>query len=505
MTLEKKGFVSLLYNRISFAGGIFAAIIFVIIILMLFISWAGGGTSPYFGLVAFMLLPPFLVLGLVLIPVGTYFEWRRRKKTGKATESLFPVIDLNIKRHRLILSLFNTGVFALIMIISIISYKAYHYTETVEFCGTLCHSVMQPEYTAYTRSPHARVRCVDCHVGSGANFYVKSKLSGLYQVYATVADVYPRPIPVPIKNLRPAQETCEQCHWPDAFFGAKQKSMTHYLADGKNTPWTIDMLIKIGGGSPGTAQTTGIHWHMNIANKIEFIARDSLQQDIPWVRIQNIKTGVARIYTDVDNPLTAEEIETLPKHRMDCMDCHNRPTHIFRSPSYSVNLALATGRLEPSLPDIKQNGVDVLLEDYKSTAEALQKISQKIWELYEPGNFPDTAITNATIEQAIRTLQNIYTTNYFPAMKVRWDIYPDNIGHLDSKGCYRCHGGSHQTEDGKTITRDCRACHTIIAQGPAGSKEQAVDPEGLRFKHPEDIGEAWTETGCYECHTGAIP
>ena len=158
MTLEKKGFVSLLYNRISFAGGIFAAIIFVIIILMLFISWAGGGTSPYFGLVAFMLLPPFLVLGLVLIPVGTYFEWRRRKKTGKATESLFPVIDLNIKRHRLILSLFNTGVFALIMIISIISYKAYHYTETVEFCGTLCHSVMQPEYTAYTRSPHARVR-----------------------------------------------------------------------------------------------------------------------------------------------------------------------------------------------------------------------------------------------------------------------------------------------------------------------------------------------------------
>ena len=502
---EKRGFISLLYNRISYIGGILAAIIFVIIILVLFITWIGGGTNPYFGLVAFLILPPFLILAVLMIPAGVWWERRRWKRTGKKTELMFPVIDLNVRRHRLALSIFNTVVFALILFLAISSYKAYHFTETTEFCGKLCHEVMHPEFIAYSRSPHARVRCVDCHVGQGADFYVKSKLSGLYQVYAAIANVYPKPIPVPIKNLRPAQETCEQCHWPDAFFGAKQKTIMHYLTDEQNSPWGINLLIKTGGGSPGTAQTTGIHWHMNIANGVEYIARDSVNQDIPWVKVTNHKTGVSRVYNDTENPLTPEEINSLPKHRMDCMDCHNRPTHIFRSPSYSVNLALLTERMDPGLPNIKQNGVDVLIAGYKSTEEAMTRIEQKMWVLYDPENYPDTVISNATVEQAIKTLKNIYTTNFFPEMGVQWDVYVDNIGHLDSKGCYRCHAGNHQTEDGKILTRECIACHTIMSQGPPDQMEIADNPEGLRFRHPEDIDEAWMEMGCYECHTGTTP
>jgi hypothetical protein len=502
---KRKGFVSLLYNRLSFAGGIFAAIIFAIIILMIFVSLIGGGSSPYFGLVAFLLLPPFLFLGIILIPIGVLIERRKRMRTGKATQALFPVVDLNIKRHRMILSIFNTAVFGIIILIAVSSYKAYHFTETVSFCGTLCHHVMKPEYTAYERSPHARVRCVDCHVGPGASFYVKSKLSGLYQVYATLADVYPHPIPVPIKNLRPAQETCEQCHWPDAFFGGKQVTMTHFLTDKSNSRWNIEMLVKIGGGSPSTAQTTGIHWHMNIANKVEFIARDSTYQDIPWVKITNLKTGVSNLFQDTNSPLSAAEIDSLPRHRMDCMDCHNRPTHIFRSPSYSVNLALATRRIQQTLPDIKQNGVDVLVKKYASTDEALKNISQKMWQLYDPKNFPDTIISNASIEQAMGALQEIYSHNFFPGMDVRWDMYADNIGHLDYKGCFRCHGGSHQNESGESIPRECTTCHYILSQGSPGNTQYASNPEGLEFKHPEDIGEAWKEMGCYECHTGATP
>jgi len=503
--MEKRSFTSLLYNRISFAGGILAGIVLVAIILMLFVTWLGGGSSPYFGLVAFLVLPPFLILFILLIPLGVYLERRRWIRSGRRTEALFPVIDLNIYKHRLGLSAFITGVFTLVIVTAVGSYNAYHFTETTKFCGTLCHEVMHPEYAAYTRSPHARVRCVDCHVGSGANFYVKSKLSGLYQVYAAIANVYPKPIPVPIRNLRPAQETCEQCHWPDAFFGAKQRVVNHFLNDKNNTPWDINLLIRIGGGSPGTAQTTGIHWHMNIANMVEFIARDMTQQDIPWVKITNLKTGVTNVYNDIDNPLTPAEIDSLPKYRMDCMNCHNRPTHIFRSPNYSMNLALSTGRIDPKLPFIKKNGVAVLTGDYKSTEEALDKIAKNIWTLYEPGNFPDTSISNASIEQSIQTLKETYTANFFPEMGVRWDLYLDNIGHLNSKGCYRCHAGNHQTEDGKTITRECNACHTIIAQGKPGEMEIAVNPDGLRFKHPVDIDDAWTEMGCYECHTGTSP
>ncbi len=98
---------------------------------------------------------------------------------------------------------------------------------------------MEPEHTAYQNSPHARVKCVDCHVGSGAGWYVRSKLSGAYQVYAVLANVYPRPIPTPIKNLRPARETCEQCHWPSHFSGQKEVINTYFKSDEQNTRWTI--------------------------------------------------------------------------------------------------------------------------------------------------------------------------------------------------------------------------------------------------------------------------
>jgi hypothetical protein len=277
---EKKGFISLLYNRLSYLGGMLAAIMIVIFLLMLFISAAAGGDSPYFGLVTFMILPPFIILGLLMIPLGVWWERRNRSRKGRRTEALFPIVDLNVPKNRRYLIIFNISVFALLLLAAVGSYNAYHFTETTTFCGTLCHKVMHPEFTAYKKSPHARVRCVDCHVGSGASFYVKSKLSGMYQVYAALADVYPRPIPTPIKNLRPAQETCEQCHWPAAFFGEKQKLITHYLYDEKNSPWNINMLIKIGGGSAGTAQTTGIHWHMNIGNRVEYIARDRTQQHV---------------------------------------------------------------------------------------------------------------------------------------------------------------------------------------------------------------------------------
>jgi hypothetical protein len=278
----------LVYNRISFVGAVIASLS-LLMFIFLFILHTVSDTArvPYAGLVIFVVVPTFLLFGLILIPIGMFFEWRHWKRTGVRSIPTFPRIDLNNPRHLNAAFIFVVGSILLLFLSAFGSYQAYEYTDSVSFCGRLCHEVMQPEYVAYQNSPHARVACVDCHVGPGANWYVRSKLSGSYQVYATLFNKYPEPIPTPIENLRPAQQTCEQCHWPEQFFGGQQKKFVHFLPDEQNSRWEINMLIKTGGGSPETGQTEGIHWHMNIANRVEYIASDEKRQVIPWVKITN--------------------------------------------------------------------------------------------------------------------------------------------------------------------------------------------------------------------------
>jgi hypothetical protein len=388
---------------------------------------------------------------------------------------------------------------------SVVAYQAFHYSESVEFCGELCHSVMEPEYVAYQNSPHARVACTACHVGAGAGWYTRSKLSGLYQVYAVNAKVYPRPIPTPLENLRPAQETCEQCHWPEQFFGAQQKQFNHYMYDDANTHWPINMLIRTGGGDPKTGQTSGIHWHMNIGVKVEYIARDDKRLDIPWVRITDRETGRVTIYHDETDPMTPEEVAAAEPREMDCMDCHNRPSHIFYSPDYAVDKAILTGRIDGDLPGIKRVAVEAMSREYSSTEEALTGIANYVTDHYRLEMPEFYAENRVTIDEAILGIENAFKKNIFPRMNVRWSSYSDNIGHFDHPGCMRCHLGDHVTEDGIRITHKCDACHSILSQGSGDRFEVSVTQEGLEFRHPEDIGEAWREIGCWECHTGVQP
>lgn len=495
------------HNWLSLAGAVIAALsLFVFVFLFILHSIVDTSEAPYAGLVIFVLVPMFFISGLVLIAVGMLIEWRLQRAKGAVPARRFPIIDLNNKDERNATFIFAVGSVLLLLLVTLSSYKAYHVTDSVPFCGKLCHSVMQPEYTAYQNSPHARVRCVDCHVGPGADWFVKSKMSGLYQVYTVLLDKYPRPISVPIASLRPAQETCEQCHWPQQFFGAQQKRLTHFLPDKDNTRWDVNLLIRIGGGSPETGLTEGIHWHMNIANKVEYIATDRTRQHIPWVRMTNLDTGRATEYFSTENQLSNEEIAQAEIRTMDCMDCHNRPTHIFRSPSYSMNLALGTGKINPELPFIKQTGVKLLSENYESTELALKEIESGIKTFYQDNHSPLTDHKEDSISDAISEIQSIYKNNFFPdVMKVRWDIYPNNIGHLNFPGCYRCHDGLHRSADGKAITNTCTACHTIMSQGTPEDMEYSMKPDGLEFRHPEDIGEMWKEMKCSDCHTGELP
>jgi hypothetical protein len=339
---------------------------------------------------------------------------------------------------------------------------------------------------------------VKCHIGPGAGWFVRSKLSGAYQVYATAFNKYPRPIPTPIENLRPAQETCEQCHWPKHFFSEKQHVNTYFLSDEKNTKWTLNLLMKTGGGNIEAGPTSGIHWHMNISNEVEYIPTDSTRQSIPWVRVRH-PDGTEKIYRSVEQSLTDEELATMPRRRMDCIDCHNRPTHIYHPPARSVNHVMSLGWVDPLLPNIKSVAVDALERPYTTKQIGLDSIRIAL-EGYYRSSFPDLARKNASaIERAVEEIQKIFQRNYFPDMKVNWKQFPDNIGHMYYPGCFRCHDGKHVADDGKVLDRDCNACHTILAQQFERDRLR-VSLGGIDYRHPVDIGDAWKEMNCNDCH-----
>ena len=505
MRIKELKLPKLAYNWISALGIIIA---FVTTLLMTFLYLIGiwaKVTNPYLGIFLYMALPPILFFGLFLIPVGMFRQWRIMKKTGKETYANWPYIDLNKRSHRNASAIFLIGSFVLLIISSVGGYEAYHFSESVTFCGKVCHQVMKPEYTAYQNSPHARVACVECHVGPGADWFAKSKISGLYQVYAVLADKYPRPIPTPIKSLRPARETCEQCHWPEKFFGAQQRLFDHYMYNKENSHRPISMLVKIGGGSPKRGKVSGIHWHMFIGKKIEYIARDEAHMDIPWIKAIDLSTERTIIYEDEENPLTEEEKDTAMVHVMDCMDCHNRPSHIYNSPDLVIDEAISTGQISGQLPEIKRIAVEALSSPYDSEDAARLGIANKISEFYR-NTYPDIYRDKINlIDRAILAAQDRFYNNIFPGMKVSWNKYPDNIGHFYSPGCMRCHDGKHITKDGDIISRDCSNCHVILSQSKGDQIVFSSSPDGLKFEHPEDIDEAWQEIGCYECHTGTQP
>lgn len=494
----------LAYNSISVAGAVIAGVSALLIIMLLLLHMVQDEGNPYLGIVVYMVLPPILILGLVLIPIGMIRRKNLIKKTGEVPVPQWPYIDLNLRTHRNAFFVFVFGTIALGMIGIIGGYQAYHYTESVAFCGTTCHAVMEPEHTAYQNSPHARVACTRCHVGPGADWYAKSKLSGLYQVYATLADVYPRPIPTPIENLRPAQETCEQCHWPAKFFGSQLRRFDNYMYDANNTYWPVTMLVKTGGGDPSLGEVGGIHWHMNISVKVEYIARDERREDVPWIRVTD-NAGRVTVYEDEESPLTEEEVRVAEPRVMDCVDCHNRPSHNYRAPDHLVDGAMTGGQIDPGLPSIKRVAVEALAEEYGSNDEALAQIADKILTFYSEKHPELLESKRGELDRAIVATQQLFLQNMFPEMKVRWDRYPENLGHFMYPGCMRCHDGRHKSETGEAVSRDCFACHVIISQGSGERAEASLTREGLEFIHPEDIGEAWREMECYECHTGVQP
>jgi len=417
---------------------------------------------PYAGILLFLILPVLFLVGLALIPFGIMRVRHQRKAAGQAPTPL-QAVDFKQPGVRRLLTIVGVLTFINVSILGTAGLKGVEYMDSNQFCGLTCHTVMSPEYTAFLDSPHSRVGCAQCHIGHGAPALVKAKISGTRQLFAVAFGTYSRPIPSPVEHLRPARETCEQCHWPQKFTDDKLIVRTKYAEDETNTPSTSILLLKIGGHTPNG--TTGIHGrHLDAMERISYVTTDARRQEIPKVTYREENGTLVDYVTDDYKNMSKEKLAKATTRGMDCIDCHNRPTHAFQLPDRAVDKALANKRMSAELPFIKKKSVELLKVDYADQKVAAAKIPVDLAEYYRTA-YPEIYKTKrAQVDAAGEVVKAIYLRNVFPEMKITWGTHPNNIGHEESVGCFRCHDGSHTAADGRTIKGDCDTCHTILAQ-----------------------------------------
>lgn len=419
---------------------------------------------PYVGILIFLILPGFFAVGLGMMPLGIWLRRRRMRKAGQLP-SEYPEISMAQRPVRHILAVIGIATFINVAILGTAGLKGVEYMDSNQFCGLTCHQVMIPEYTAFLDSPHSRVGCAQCHIGPGAGWFVKAKLSGTRQLFAVAFHTFSRPIPSPVEHLRPARETCEQCHWPEKIHGDKLLVRTKFAEDEANSPATTVLLLKIGGTT--FQGKVGIHGrHLDNATRISYVSTDEKRQEIPKVIYTDKDGKVTEYVTEDFAKLSPEKLAKATTRRMDCVDCHNRPTHAFELPEAGLDRVIREGRISTALPFIKKVGLEALKASYATREEASAKISQSISDYYRTQHPAVYAQQRALIEAAAEGVKSVYMRNVFPDMKLLWGTHPNHIGHGGNDltgGCFRCHDGNHKSADGKVITNDCSACHETLA------------------------------------------
>jgi hypothetical protein len=446
-------FVYLTSNAISLIGVVLVTTAGLLWVFLLPTMLRGAASDPYLGILLFMVLPGIFFAGLALVPAGI---WNYRRTHGSRLPEVFPPVDLANPQFRRLLKFLAVTTTVNLVIGSQLVYRAVHYMETVSFCGQTCHTVMAPEYTAYANSPHANVACVDCHIGPGANWFVQSKISGSWQVVSVSLNLFPRPIPTPIESLRPARETCESCHWPQKYGGDRVRVVDKFADDEENTHTKTVLMMHIGGGNG----YRGIHGaHMGPGIVMRYAPSDSSRQKIPWVELQ--KNGQTVTYQAKD--YQGDGPGDMPVRVMDCIDCHNRPSHTFEVPERGIDRMLAEGKLDPSLPYARKTSLEILKAAYITTDDARREIPAKFAKFYQE-NYPEVWKTQKpAVEAGSIAILKVFSDNVFPEMKVTWGSYPNNLGHTDFPGCFRCHDNRAGSQEGTKLARNCSSCHKLLA------------------------------------------
>jgi nitrate/TMAO reductase-like tetraheme cytochrome c subunit len=448
-------------NRLSQLGVALTTTSAFTLITLYFAEFFGVREGPYIGIIAFFLLPSLFAIGLLMIALGILLRYWRQRRSGQLPDK-YPQVDFRDVHLRETMTFVAVMTAVNMLLFLTATYKAVDYMDSAQFCGQTCHTAMTPEFTAYQGSPHSRVACVDCHVGPGFTGFVEAKVAGTRQLMGVIFNNYHRPIPSPVRSLRPARETCEHCHWPQRFTGDKVWVRKKYSEDEKNTVLTTVLLLKIGGMTYEGAQ--GIHGrHLDTgSSRVEYVSTDDERQAIPRV-VYRDDDGKQEEYADTGAKVTAEQLAKGEHRAMDCVDCHSRPTHAFQLPDRALDQALAEGRICPDLPFVKKKALELLKTEYSSRDVASQRIPEGLEKYYRETYPAVYASERKLVDTAAEQVKAIYLRNVFPEMKLTWGTHPNNIGHDDTLGCFRCHDGNHTAKNGKTITNDCAACHTLVA------------------------------------------
>jgi len=471
-------------NPITLLGGVLAVVAFGGLVFFLGIQILDVTASPYLGMLIYLGLPAVLVLGLILIPVGIGWEARRRHRAARRGLGPPPAlqIDFGNARHLRGVMLFATATVVILGVLGSTGFRTVEFMDSPAFCGTLCHTAMEPQYEPYKRSAHAEVNCTACHIGPGAGWYVQSKLSGVTQVLAVLSDSFPRPIPAPIEKLRPARDTCEGCHWREKAYGMFLRVYRTYLPDEKNTSHVRALAFRVGTGGAELEEAGGVHWHT--AARLWYQSADKERQTIARLRVE--KSDGTDEWVNPDVPAGAKlQSERL----MDCIDCHNRAAHKIPAPDQLVDDAFAAGRLDPGLPYLKREALRLLGQDGSLPApeDIAVRWAQDGWfeqltDFYQ-SSYPEVASSGqASIQKAIVELKRISRDVLYPEMKTSWLTYPDNRGHPGlegiNRGCFRCHTTLVNATTGERMAggaggTGCLACHAL---GEEGESRLGGDP-----------------------------
>ncbi len=477
-----------LRNPWTFAGLLLAGGAGMLHLTLLVTEVVMGTANPYLNIAFHLVLPVFVFLGLVLIAIGVV-RTRRRVRRGELVipeKGKIPVAG--------VIGGLVTTFALLIPFLAFTGYSGYQYSESVEFCGQACHLPMGPTFTTYQHSPHASVPCADCHVGEGAWWFVRAKLNGTRQLWSMLTDSFPRPIPTPLEHMRPAGDICKNCHWAEKPHGERLIRRPHFASDEANSPRPVHMTLDLGRTGSVSEPARGIHWHAATdAHFVEYVATDSKRLQIPWVRT-NV-AGESIVYRSDGLPSDAPP----PKGElrvMDCMDCHNRPAHQGDSPQQILDRLLYEGSVA-SLPFLKREAVALLSAEYETGAEAEEAIRSGLTAYYTE-HYPALAQERPReVEAAADAIAEEYALNLFPEMRTDWRVRPNHIGHLETPGCQRCHGGQHQSDGGQVIGSDCRSCHTFMNH--PGGTESLVPGD---YVHPMPLAGTHAGLACASCHDG---
>lgn len=469
--MHKKGGVILTLLRVIFrrpaalVGATIFALLFPILVLCALLDLQGGIENPYFSLFIYLVLGPIALVALFLMVAGLVSA-RSKVAQEPYTYEFFKEQLTNPQRVKGIRRLVYTATFlvsAFLLFLGAVAYSGHRFTDSSQFCGTVCHTVMAPEFTTFKNSPHSQVPCVACHIGKDAQGAAKAKFSGLKQLYSTMFDTFDRPLKTPLVSLRPTREICEECHRPEKFHGHKLYFIDSFLPDEANSHVQTSMVMKIGSGGYLGRSAQGIHWHISEQHQLFYEAADEQGRQITRIVLQDA-AGKRTEYYDKNKPAPGKAATGNPERLMDCVDCHNRPTHVFLAPDAAIDQKILAGQIPVELPFIKRQALAAITREYPDPASARQGIAAQLRRWYG-SHYPDLAASQSgLVGQAIAGAQQAYAENVFPEMNIHWETYQSFIGHRNDTGCFRCHNGAFVSEEGKVISRECDLCHLILAE-----------------------------------------